>query len=73
MFLHGLIYGTPETREAAAGGLGDIIALTSSAALKPFVIQVPHLPNHGLGERPLRGEMRCWLDALIPRELWAHC
>jgi hypothetical protein len=40
MFLHGLIYGTPETREAAASGLGDIIALTSAAALKPFVIQI---------------------------------
>ena len=40
MFLHGLIYGTPETREVAAAGLGDIIALTSAAALKPFVIQI---------------------------------
>lgn len=40
MFLHGLIYGTPETREIAASGLGDIIALTSATALKPFVIQV---------------------------------
>eukprot|EP00123_Amoebidium_parasiticum_P018627 comp24257_c0_seq1/m.44983 comp24257_c0_seq1/g.44983 ORF comp24257_c0_seq1/g.44983 comp24257_c0_seq1/m.44983 type:complete len:2647 (-) comp24257_c0_seq1:496-8436(-) len=40
MFLHGLIYGTPETREIAAAGLGDIIALTSANALKPFVIQI---------------------------------
>eukprot|EP01134_Creolimax_fragrantissima_P001397 CFRG1397T1 len=40
MFLHGLIYGSPETREVAAAGLGDIISLTSTASLKPFVIQI---------------------------------
>eukprot|EP01135_Chromosphaera_perkinsii_P011402 Nk52_evm47s2391 gene=Nk52_evmTU47s2391 len=40
MFLHGLIYGSPEVREQSAAGLGDLISLTSPAALKPFVIQI---------------------------------
>ncbi|KJE95363.1 hypothetical protein CAOG_08919 [Capsaspora owczarzaki ATCC 30864] len=40
MFLHGLIYGSPETKEQAAAGLGDLIRLTDPAALKPYVIQI---------------------------------
>ncbi|KAJ1496933.1 eIF-2-alpha kinase activator GCN1, partial [Coelomomyces lativittatus] len=40
MFLQGLMFGTPETREQAALGLGDLISMTSTTALAPFVIKI---------------------------------
>lgn len=40
IFLHGLMYGSPEIRENAASGLGDLINLTEENALKPFIIQI---------------------------------
>jgi hypothetical protein len=40
LFLNGLMVGSPELREQAAAGLGDLITLTSEEALKPFVIQI---------------------------------
>jgi len=40
IFLQGLMYGSPEIREQAANGLGDLIALTSEDAMKPFLIQI---------------------------------
>jgi hypothetical protein len=32
--------GSAEAREAAAGGLGDLVEMTSTDTLKPFVIQI---------------------------------
>ncbi|KAL0489478.1 hypothetical protein AKO1_010496 [Acrasis kona] len=41
VFLHGLVYGkSPEVREQAALGLGDIIQLTDSASLSVHVIKI---------------------------------
>ncbi|CAG8564220.1 8388_t:CDS:10, partial [Diversispora eburnea] len=40
IFLHGLMYGTPEIREQSALGIGDLIQRTSADALKPFVTQI---------------------------------
>lgn len=36
----GLMFGSPEQREQSALGLGDLIGLTSPAALSPFVIKI---------------------------------
>jgi hypothetical protein len=40
MFLQGLMFGSPETREQAALGLGDLISMTTTTALAPFVIKI---------------------------------
>jgi hypothetical protein len=40
VYLHGLMTGTPDLREASAAALGEAIELTTAAALKPFVIQI---------------------------------
>ncbi|KAL1923463.1 uncharacterized protein VTP21DRAFT_8443 [Calcarisporiella thermophila] len=40
IFLQGLMYGTNDTREQAALGIGDIIQRTSAEILKPFVTQI---------------------------------
>eukprot|EP00163_Fabomonas_tropica_P034457 TRINITY_DN9545_c1_g1_i1.p1 TRINITY_DN9545_c1_g1~~TRINITY_DN9545_c1_g1_i1.p1 ORF type:complete len:1324 (+),score=415.97 TRINITY_DN9545_c1_g1_i1:307-4278(+) len=40
IFLQALMFGLPEMREHAALGLGELIDLTSQAALKPFVIKI---------------------------------
>lgn len=40
MYLHCLMFGSSETREQAALGLGSIIQFTSADKLKPFVMQV---------------------------------
>eukprot|EP01117_Protostelium_nocturnum_P009440 TRINITY_DN3367_c0_g3_i1.p1 TRINITY_DN3367_c0_g3~~TRINITY_DN3367_c0_g3_i1.p1 ORF type:complete len:2582 (-),score=1035.41 TRINITY_DN3367_c0_g3_i1:96-7841(-) len=40
MLLQGLKAGTPELREQAALGLGDVLRMTSDAAAKPFLIQI---------------------------------
>jgi HEAT repeat protein len=34
------MYGTPDQRESAAAGLGELISLTTPAALKPFLIKI---------------------------------
>lgn len=40
-FLQALMHGaTPETREQAAEGLGELVQATSEAALKPMVVQM---------------------------------
>ena len=38
---------TQELRELAAEGLGDLVRLTSSDALKPFVVQITGALAHG--------------------------
>lgn len=40
IFLQGLMSGSAELREQAAEGLGELIDVTSSEALKPFVVPV---------------------------------
>jgi len=41
VYLHGLMHGTPDTvREQAALALGELIAATPEAGLKPFVLQI---------------------------------
>ncbi|KAF7728036.1 translational activator of GCN4 [Apophysomyces ossiformis] len=40
IFLQGLMYGSAESREQAALGVGELIDRTSSDALKPFVTQI---------------------------------
>ncbi|KAJ3197163.1 translational activator of GCN4 [Irineochytrium annulatum] len=40
IFLQGLMYGGPDTRQESAAGLGDLVNRTSADALKPFVTQI---------------------------------
>jgi len=40
MYQHALMYGSPDVRESAAAGLGELITLTTPAALKPFLIKI---------------------------------
>ncbi|KAL3681502.1 hypothetical protein R1sor_024458 [Riccia sorocarpa] len=40
VFLQGLMSGSAELREQAAEGLGELIDVTSEAALKPFVVPI---------------------------------
>ena len=40
MLQHGLMQGSPNLREQAALGLGDLIALTTTKALRPYVIKI---------------------------------
>eukprot|EP00698_Gefionella_okellyi_P016583 TRINITY_DN4753_c0_g1_i1.p1 TRINITY_DN4753_c0_g1~~TRINITY_DN4753_c0_g1_i1.p1 ORF type:complete len:2587 (+),score=586.43 TRINITY_DN4753_c0_g1_i1:38-7798(+) len=40
VLMYALMNGTPEQRESAALGLGDLISMTSAEALKPFVVQM---------------------------------
>ncbi|KAJ3118798.1 translational activator of GCN4 [Phlyctochytrium bullatum] len=40
IFLQGLMYGTSDTRQEAASGLGDLVHRTPPEALRPFVTQI---------------------------------
>ncbi|KAJ3208838.1 translational activator of GCN4 [Dinochytrium kinnereticum] len=40
IFLQGLMYGSSDTRQDSAAGLGDLVRRTSPDALKPFVTQI---------------------------------
>ncbi|EFC41930.1 translational activator family protein [Naegleria gruberi] len=41
LYLHGLLFGkTPESRENSALGIGDLICMTSSKQLSPYVIKI---------------------------------
>ncbi|KAJ7561862.1 hypothetical protein O6H91_03G044500 [Diphasiastrum complanatum] len=40
IYLQGLMSGSPELREQAAEGLGELINVTSEIALKPFVVPI---------------------------------
>jgi hypothetical protein len=39
MFIEGLMHGTPQLREAAATGIGELVEVTSAQALKPFLVK----------------------------------
>ena len=40
VYQHALMHGTPHVREVAATGLGELVALTSAASLRPFLIKL---------------------------------
>lgn len=40
MYQHGLMYGSPEVREAAASGIGELVDVTSPNFLRPFLIKI---------------------------------
>ena len=51
VFREGVLNGSPECKEKAAAGLGDVIALTSAEALKPHVITITGPLIRILGDR----------------------
>ncbi len=40
MYQQGLMYGSPEVREAAASGIGELVDVTSLKYLQPFLIKI---------------------------------
>lgn len=40
MYQQGLMYGSPEVREAAASGIGELVDVTSIKYLQPFLIKI---------------------------------
>lgn len=40
MYQHGLMYGSAEVREAAASGIGELVEVTSTKSLQPFLIKI---------------------------------
>lgn len=40
MYQHGLMYGSAEVREAAACGIGELVEVTSTKFLQPFLIKI---------------------------------
>lgn len=51
LFREGILNGTQEIKEAAAIGLGELIALTSAEALKPSVVNITGPLIRILGDR----------------------
>eukprot|EP00118_Oscarella_pearsei_P017747 m.178492 g.178492 ORF g.178492 m.178492 type:complete len:2032 (+) comp39177_c0_seq3:1999-8094(+) len=51
IFREGILNGSPDVKEQAATGLGDVISLTSVAALKPHVISITGPLIRILGDR----------------------
>eukprot|EP00735_Rhodelphis_limneticus_P006871 TRINITY_DN1932_c0_g1::TRINITY_DN1932_c0_g1_i1::g.23049::m.23049 TRINITY_DN1932_c0_g1::TRINITY_DN1932_c0_g1_i1::g.23049 ORF type:complete len:2717 (+),score=940.13,sp/F4I893/ILA_ARATH/35.18/0.0,HEAT/PF02985.17/1.4e+03,HEAT/PF02985.17/1.4e+03,HEAT/PF02985.17/1.9e+03,HEAT/PF02985.17/67,HEAT/PF02985.17/6.2e+03,HEAT/PF02985.17/34,HEAT/PF02985.17/3.3e+03,HEAT/PF02985.17/0.11,HEAT/PF02985.17/0.013,HEAT/PF02985.17/0.069,HEAT/PF02985.17/1.4e+03,HEAT/PF02985.17/0.012,HEAT/PF02985.17/8e+03,HEAT/PF02985.17 len=51
MFLHALTVGTPDIRESAALGIGELISLTSEEGLRPFVVQTTGPLIRVIGDR----------------------
>jgi hypothetical protein len=50
-FLQGVRYGSSEIREQSANSIGDLIRLTSEAALKPYVITITGALLRVIGDR----------------------
>jgi HEAT repeat protein len=65
MFQHALLKGTPVMREHAAAGIGELIGLTSPAALKPFIIKLTGPLIRIMHDRFPRGVKIAILDTLI--------
>ncbi|CCF57283.1 hypothetical protein KAFR_0C02900 [Kazachstania africana CBS 2517] len=51
IFLHGLMYGSSDEREAAALGIADVVSKTPAANLKPFVSAITGPLIRVVGER----------------------
>lgn len=51
IFLHGLMYGTPDLREASALAIADVVSKTPATALKPLVTLVTGPLIRVIGER----------------------
>ena len=47
----GILNGSPEIKEHAANGLGEVISLTSAPALRPFVVNITGPLIRILGDR----------------------
>nr|CAG8471118.1 10487_t:CDS:10 [Entrophospora candida] len=51
IFLHGLMYGTPEIREQSALSIDDLVQRTSNNALRPFITQITGPLIRVIGDR----------------------
>ncbi|KAI8927350.1 armadillo-type protein [Entophlyctis helioformis] len=51
IFLQGLMYGSPDTREQSALGISDLVSRTSEASLKPYVTQITGPLIRVIGDR----------------------
>ena len=51
IFREGILNGSPEFKEQSAKGLGEVINLTSAAALRPFVVNITGPLIRILGDR----------------------
>ena len=67
-FLQGLLQGSPEVREAAADAIGEAVALTPAAALRPFVVKITGPLIRIVGDRfapPVKAAILRALGAVI--------
>ncbi|KAK7230419.1 protein kinase regulator, partial [Aureococcus anophagefferens] len=69
-YLRALLQGSPEARESAALGLGELVDLSSEAALKPLAIKVAGPLIRVVGDRfaaPVKAAILGALSALLRR------
>ncbi len=64
IFRESILNGSPELKESAAMGLGEVINVTSAAALKPSVVHITGPLIRILGDRFAHGVKTAVLDTL---------